>query len=71
MTQDRISVKVYLVLRFNTNIKKITNRIFDKIEDSFKIFDLASPNEIIISYKGIQTESKSKKRLEIKRVKDC
>lgn len=71
ISQDRISVKVYLVLRFNTNIKKITNRIFDKIEDSFKIFNLASPIEITISYKGIQAETKSKKRLEIKRMKNC
>ena len=70
-SSDGISVKIYLTLRIGTNIKELTNKIFDKIEKSFKIFDLEKPKLIVISYKGINAGHTSKKRLEIKREQNC
>lgn len=66
-----LEVTVYLVLRFSTNISKITNRLFDKIENAFEIFNIKQPTTIVISYKGIDATYKSKKNLKVKRTFNC
>ena len=68
---EGVSVRLYLTLRLNTNIKEITNKIFERIENSFKVFDLGTPKKITIMYKGIIAEHSSNKKIEVKREYNC
>ena len=68
---EGITVKVYLTLRLSTNIRELTNKLFDKIEKSFSVFNLDKPKLILIEYKGINAEHISKKRIKIKRENNC
>lgn len=66
-TKDGMQVKVYVVSRIGINMSALSNNIFDRIEKCFELFMVKKPDLISIYYRGIDSNYKSKKRIQVMR----
>ena len=51
--KGEVRVKIYVVVRYGTNISEIADRVMDSVESDFKMLRLGMPRSISVKVRGI------------------
>jgi uncharacterized alkaline shock family protein YloU len=65
-----IKVKLYLIIRFGSNISETAERLFDMIEKDFEMLRLNRPNMLTMKVRGILSDEIVKRSIDVVRNND-
>lgn len=62
-----VSVVIYIIVRHGSNISKLSDDIFEAIEDNFALLRLDKPESISVKVRGIMSDVLVKRNIEVVR----
>ncbi len=65
--RNRISVRVYFIARFGESISKMSNELFDSIEEEMESLGFEKPERLFACVKGVLARQVAERNIEVTR----